>query len=345
MNIDLLQSFISDYRSIDHELELKNIEKQAKSICRYTQKHLLELSAETLLDYLSPLWSMAMWGNKQYFVDDLIDSNGLELLRTQLANLIYGSGKLDERWDEFRSKIKGIGPATMSELLGKTFPNKYLICTSKTYQGLNLLDISDSPKSASGLSGQSYLKLCEIGHQLLEKVQAQVPSVTNLLRLNSFIWELSRTNLKLEIDRTSTLEEAKFLHNDIRDKIADIGRWLGFKPEVEKRVGQGAVVDAVWEVTIGNMGRVIYVFEVQTSGSIDSLILNLMRAKSNKAVQGIVAVTDEEQMRKIEGEISTLSSIKDEIKFWDYRDVLQVHEQLQSVNESINKLGLVPFGL
>lgn len=47
------------------------------------------------------------------------------------------------------------------------------------------------------------------------------------------------------------------------------------------------------------MGRVIYVFEVQTSGSIDSLILNLMKAKSNKAVQGIIAVSDIEQIEKI----------------------------------------------
>ena len=37
--------------------------------------------------------------------------------------------------------------------------------------------------------------------------------------------------------------------------------------------------DDVWEVTIGNMRRVIYVFEVQTAGSIDSLVLNLIKSK------------------------------------------------------------------
>ena len=138
--------------------------------------------------------------------------------------------------------------------------------------------------------------------------------------------------------------EAVFIHNDVRDKIAEIGSWLGFQADVEKRVAAGAVVDAVWEVTIGNMGRVIYVFEVQTSGSIDSLILNLMKAKSNKAVQGIIAVTDSQQIEKIKREIATLSC-RDEVKFWDYTEVLKVHESLSYVNESINRLGLVPEGL
>ena len=102
--------------------------------------------------------------------------------------------------------------------------------------------------------------------------------------------------------------------------------------------------DTTWEVTIGNMGRVIYVFEVQTSGSVDSLILNLMKAKNNKAVQGIVAVTDQKQIEKIKKEIATLP-IKGEVKFWDYTEVLKVHESLQYVNETINNLGLVPIGL
>ena len=51
-------------------------------------------------------------------------------------------------------------------------------------------------------------------------------------------------------------------------------------------------IDVVWEVTIGNIRWVIYIFEVQTLGSVDHLILNLMKAKNDKAVQGVVVVTD-----------------------------------------------------
>lgn len=34
-----------------------------------------------------------------------------------------------------------------------------------------------------------------------------------------------------------------------------------------------------------------------------------------------------------------------DIKYWNYTDVLEVHEALQKSNESINKLGLVPVSL
>ena len=162
--------------------------------------------------------------------------------------------------------------------------------------------------------------------------------------------EMQKNIIDSNLDETEILSEKlnkkefNFIHNDIRDKLADIGSFLGFRSEVEKKVADGAIVDAIWEVTIGNMGRVIYVFEVQTSGSIDSLVLNLMKAKNNKAVQGIVAVTDEKQIEKIKKEVSSLP-IKNEIKYWNYEEVLRIYESLLFVNESINNLGLVPKGL
>ena len=74
-------------------------------------------------------------------------------------------------------------------------------------------------------------------------------------------------------------------------------------------------------------------------------IFATMKAKNNKAVQGIVAVSDAEQIEKIRKEVESLDDIKKEIKYWDYTEVLEVHEALQKVNESINKLGLVPVSL
>ena len=101
------------------------------------------------------------------------------------------------------------------------------------------------------------------------------------------------------------------------------------------------IVDAVWEAKIGNMGKAIYVFEVQSKGSIDSLILNLKKAQSNAAVQAVVAVADEEQLAKI---ISESAGVIDEksLRTWDSEDVLSVYDSLVRAHESINKLALVP---
>lgn len=90
-----------------------------------------------------------------------------------------------------------------------------------------------------------------------------------------------------------------------------------------------------------SMGKAIYVFEVQSKGWIDSLILNLKKAQSNAAVQAVVAVADEEQLAKI---ISESAGVIDEksLRAWDSEDVLAVYDSLVRVHESINRLALVP---
>lgn len=108
---------------------------------------------------------------------------------------------------------------------------------------------------------------------------------------------LRETVLEEKIDVKGDTDE--FIHNEVRDKIAEIGTWLGFNSKIERKVAEGSKVDAIWEATIGNMGRVVYVFEVQTKGSIDSLIVNLLKSLNNPAVQGIVAVSDSKQLNKI----------------------------------------------
>lgn len=109
-------------------------------------------------------------------------------------------------------------------------------------------------------------------------------------------------------------------------------------------MAEGSKVDTIWEATIGNMGRVIYIFEVQTKGSVDSLILNLLKALNNQAVQGVVAVSDAAQLDKIRKHAEQVPNLGSKLKYWDYKKVLEVHEALEMVNESINSLGLVPQG-
>ena len=73
-------------------------------------------------------------------------------------------------------------------------------------------------------------------------------------------------------------------------------------------------------------------------------MLNLFKSLNNPAVQGIVAVTDAEQIESIRKSAAGVSGLTGKLKFWDYTEVLNVHEALQSVYESINSLGLVPEG-
>lgn len=144
-----------------------------------------------------------------------------------------------------------------------------------------------------------------------------------------------------EVKKPVTVKDSKSLHDEIKEKLVAIGELLGFDSRSEVKITTGAVVDAVWEAKIGNMGKAIYVFEVQSKGSIDSLILNLKKAQSNAAVQAVVAVADEEQLAKI---IQESAGVIDEksLRTWDSEDVLAVYDSLVRAHESINKLALVP---
>ena len=61
-------------------------------------------------------------------------------------------------------------------------------------------------------------------------------------------------------------------------------------------------------------------------------------------MQGIVAVSDTAQIEKIRKHAASIPHLGSKLRFWDYLEVLRVHESLALVNESINSLGLIPEG-
>ena len=171
----------------------------------------------------------------------------------------------------------------------------------------------------------------------------------SLLTVDFLLWDeiLPLTNAKVEkniIKAPQNDKESKSIHDEIKQKLVDIGRFLGFNAIPEMQIAKGAKVDVVWEVNIGNMGTVNYVFEVQTNGSIDSLILNLCKAKNNACVQTIVAVSDVKQLEKIRQE-ACIPQMEKHLKYWNIDDVIEVHDCLSKTYTIINQLELVPKSL
>ena len=361
MNKELLRKSLNNYKGfLDKEKIISTEElKERKSTVQYykgfTKDKIKQMDDNDLYEYLSKLWAMLIWGNKHYIVDKIISVNGLENVKEHLINLVWGKDRIEKRWDSFKNEIKHIGPAMISELLCKTFPDKYLLWNRRAFVGLNYLQVNKIPKYDYQLNGNMYKHLCKVGKEIAVEMEKLGIEDTDLFSVDYFIWrELQvednltkissrKEDEKLKADLKDN-EKAKSIHNDIRDKISDIGEWLGFKTFTEKKIAKGAKVDTYWEATIGNMGRIIYVFEVQTKGSIDSLIVNLLKALNNSAVQGVVAVSDKDQIEKIKEHVEQVKALKDILKYWDYEDVLKIHESLEFINSKINELNLVPEG-
>lgn len=315
----------------------------------FTKDKLLAMAEEDLFEYISKLWSMVIWGNKKYVVDKLIADNGFDTLKKQLAELLYGTAPIEKRWTTFLKTVKGLGPATISELLTYANPEEYVIFNKTTILCYTYLDIQEMPKYNYQYTGKKYTEVCAITKEISSALKAAGAEDYDLLAVDYFLWdEVLPLAEKKEPDPQTpvtvtpkTASDSKSLHDEIKEKLVAIGELLGFESRSEVRITAGAVVDAVWEARIGNMGKAIYVFEVQSKGSIDSLILNLKKVQSNAAVQAVVAVADEEQLAKIIRESAGVIDEKS-LRTWNSDDVLAVYDSLAHAHESINKLALVP---
>ena len=325
--------------------------KERKDYYRsFSKDKLIAMTEEEFLEYISKLWSMLIWGNKNYVVDKLIGDNGFDHLKMQLAELLYGTSSIENRWDLFLKSIKGMGPATISELLTYINPQEYVIFNKTTILCYSFLEIPDMPKYNYQYTGKKYVEVCKTAKEIASELKKAGAEDYDLLAVDYFMWDeilplaekkSSEVPATLETKKPVTANDSKSLHDEIKEKLVAIGELLGFDSRSEVKITTGAVVDAVWEAKIGNMGKAIYVFEVQSKGSIDSLILNLKKAQSNAAVQAVVAVADEEQLAKI---INESAGVIDEtaLRTWDSEDVLAVYDSLVRAHESINKLSLVP---
>lgn len=355
MNEKILKKSIKEYKKkikLNYETLKEDIKERKDRITfyqSYDKYKLLNMTVEEMYEYIGNLWSMLIWGNKKYIIDKLISDNGFNNLKEALAKLLYKNEKIEERWDYFKKNIKGLGPATMSELLTYADPDNCILLNKSTIFAFNYLEIPAVPKYDYQFTGKKYVEICNHAKKIMFYLKEDGIDCNNLLYVDYFLWDeilpLKSSNKKDDdlIDKSSDDIKVnnKSLHNEVKDKIVTIGELLGFKSESEKKIATGAIVDAVWEASIGNMGKVIYVFEVQSNGSIDSLILNLKKAQSNPAVQAIVAVSDDNQLEKIKKEIIGVIDEKS-LRLWNIDEVLMVHDYLSQAHESINSLKLVP---
>ena len=361
MNNDRLNKHIAHYKEAiatdpaEYETDVAERRERAAYYQSWTVQRLVNMDELALYEYVAKLWAMRIWSNKHYVVDQLITKHGLEAVRRALADVVWGQESIEERWDRFRKSVRGMGPAMLSEILCYVHPDECMIWNRRAYAALEYLGVKELPRYDYQSTGRRYVELSNVSKTIASEMERAGIKNVDLLVVDYFFWDelqvvenLSQIYTKPQkqepgVDTKPTdAITAEFIHDEVRDKLRDIGTWLGFQAQTERKVADGAVVDTVWEATIGNLGRVIYVFEVQTRGSIDSLMMNLLKALNNAAVQGVVAVSDVSQLEKIKKEAAAISGLSQKLKYWDYTQVLNVHTALEEVNEAINGLGLVP---
>ncbi len=341
-HIDEYLKNITDMSEFNERNERKDYYQSFGSI------EIINMSLDDFYDYIGKLWAMLIWGNKKYKVDQLIEDNGFDKIKRELSKLLYGDDSLEIRWDNFKKEIKGFGPAMMSELLCYVHPNDCMLWNRTAITAYQILEIDNIPTHNYQITGQKYIELTQIAKDIEKEFINRGYSDADLLFVDYFFWDQLR-EITIASKETKTEKETvvgnKSYHNEIIDYIKSIGSLLGYNSNLKGNIkDSGKIADAIWEFNVGNIGKIKYVFEVQDSGSIDSLIVSLMNASQDISVQAVVAVSDKVQIEKIKQHCNNINgSFNGKLKFWDINEVERAYSELSSSMEIINKAINVDF--
>jgi hypothetical protein len=338
--VDVFSKYLKEEQAIQDKKE----REERKNFFQKLFKE--ELNEFVFGEIIKKLWASQIWANQEYLVSNIIQKNGWEKIKIEFQKLISKEGTSGKRYEEFLLNIKGMGPSMVTEILCYAEPKNAGIWNDKVRKAFAWLEAEEMPYQKYKISGAEY----DLVNNFLKELSLKIAHITNedvdLLFVNYFLWEIwDKLSQKDEQEIGGVkekIEKGASRHDEIRDKIAAIGTWLGFEVETEKTIGPGTRVDTVWYARIANLGAVSYVFEVQDKGSRDSLILNLQRAQSNPTVQKLIVVSDNEQLEKIKLEIGNLpENFRNATKFWSFDDVEKSYQNLEQVSAALEKLKLL----
>jgi hypothetical protein len=256
------------------------------------------------------LWAAQLWHNRDYLISQILKANGIDKLRKEWDLLLSGTGSPGRRYEQFVTQIKHMGPSMVTEILCYHEPEAAGVWNSVARTSLGWLYDGDPLFRKYRLSGKEY----DAFNELLRSVAEHLPAPDgdprrNLLLLDYLLWEIQDLAVAEKSGKPTPPKPPvgeKSRHNELRDKVGEIGTGLGFDTDTEVDVAPGSTVDVVWRARIANLGSVAYVFEVQDKGSIDSLIVNLQQARSTLGARKLCVVSDREQIEKIQKRTETM---------------------------------------
>ena len=345
---EVLPSFEKWLRSEDAREHVEGIIRRVREFrSLLSEENIERLTEPDFRRIITSLYAFIGWTNKDYVVDRVLASKDIDALKSELRRLFYGRGPFSERYDHFTRNVKGLGPAALTEILAFFNPLEYGIWNEKSRRALEFLGLGDELQTKKyKIAGSQYERF----NHVLKEIYAEIKPVfkklgiadeaIDLLLVDLFLYYICEEVLKRPT--TPENEDYDFDHDEIVEKLVELGNGLGFEAESEKLIAKGARVDVIWRAKIANLGVVSYVFEVHRGGSIDSLILNLQRAKNDPTVQKLVAVANTRDLKRIKEEVSSLSEdFRKSIAYMEAKDVEKAYDLLKELNAIIGKLELV----
>lgn len=200
--------------------EGKNWGEERKARRSWYRKHLTPKGVKNLTEkdfghLIKNLWATGIWHNKDYKVKKLIGDNGLDKIKRNLHELLYGNEPTDKRWDIFRKNIKGLGPSSISEILAFFDPSKYAIVNLKPLSLLPALGIISETEikkiSYHNIDGRRYKKILGYLDKVKNVLQEHGLKDADYIDTDFFIAYLFYHVFELQHQRDKDTKVRKFL--------------------------------------------------------------------------------------------------------------------------------------
>jgi hypothetical protein len=136
INTDDGKHTITEHR--DHERYFKE---------RLSSENLAKMTEDQFVELYKKLWASNMWRNKDWYIKNkLIYHNGLEKIKHELEDLLYGSKEFILKYNTFKKNISGFGVSSLSEILHFLFPNNFCLWNDKPKTVLPFLQLNMLPE-------------------------------------------------------------------------------------------------------------------------------------------------------------------------------------------------------
>jgi len=342
---ELLSPHIKDYKGWVESEDFKAWdEERREKVSTYSKllskKGISAMTEVEVHELISTLWAFGGWGNKDYLVTRLLKAVDLNKFKQLLTELLWGSNPLRQRYDNFNENVKYLGSAAITEILAFAHPNDCAIWSERIRTGFKRIGLLRDLVDEYWIDGHDYEKICTEYKAILATLSDEGIAVRDLLDVDLFIYKVSVTREAEE--KGERPEDYEFNHAAVQDRILEVGQFLGYAADKEVPVPPSAQMDAVWTVSLGNLGVVKYVFEVQRRGSVDSLLIKLQAAKRNPAVQKAIIVSNTKGIKEVKERAELLSDeFTRSLVYLEAADVEKVAESLKEAWEIINRLELL----
>lgn len=157
-------------------------------------------------ELIKRLWSMRIWGNKDYIVQKMIATNGFEKIKSVFNYFIKEDFDTKEGYEKLNS-IKYMGPSMATELICYFAPDRAGILNSRAKVALKWLEVEEFVDTYK-LSSEEYDKYNQLLIELAKMYSDKLKKTINLLELDYYIWDIAE---KYESEVEVEEEQGQFL--------------------------------------------------------------------------------------------------------------------------------------